>query len=78
MDHCVARYAERHCKKEASIMLIRRTEKPEEPWYTLNLDVKSLSVIENHGLKNCSPTEEVQVFVGAWLKHMKQLKGVKV
>lgn len=75
LEHCVARYAESYCKKQASIMLIRRIEAPEKPWYTLNLDEKSLRVIENRGFGNCNPTEEVQVFVEAWLEFLQKSKG---
>ncbi len=75
LDHCVARYAENHSEGRCSILLIRRTKKPERPWYTLNLDAKRLTVIENHGKGNCEPTVEVEHFVEAWLNHIRQVAG---
>lgn len=68
LHHCVASYAENHASGRTTIMLIRRTEKPEEPWYTLEFNQKTKSVIQNRGNRNCNRTKEVTEFEAAWLE----------
>ncbi len=68
LHHCVATYAERHARGELTIFFIRRKDKPDEPWYTLNFNEKTLSVTENRGLRNCERTEEVRNFENTWLE----------
>lgn len=67
LHHCVATYAERHAEGKTAIFFIRRVDKPDEPYYTLELDEKELSVRQNRGLRNCGKTDEVQAFENAWL-----------
>lgn len=68
LHHCVASYAERHARGELTIFFIRRKDKPDEPWYTLNFNEKRLSVTENRGLRNCERTDEVRNFEKIWLE----------
>lgn len=68
LHHCVASYAERHARGELTIFFIRRKDKPDEPWYTLNFNEKKLSVTENRGMCNCARTEEIQNFENTWLE----------
>lgn len=62
LDHCIGGYANRHAEGETSIFFIRRESDPETPFYTLELDVKTLKVRQNRGYKNCARTKEVQAF----------------
>lgn len=71
LHHCVASYAERHARGELTIFFIRRKDKPDEPWYTLNFNEKKLSVTENRGMCNCARTEEIQNFENTWLEWMR-------
>lgn len=68
LHHCVASYAERHARGELTIFFIRRKDKPDEPWYTLNFNEKRLSVTENRGMCNCARTDEVRNFENTWLE----------
>jgi hypothetical protein len=68
LHHCVASYAERHARGELTIFFIRRKDKPDEPWYTLNFNEKKLSVTENRGMCNCARTDEVRNFENTWLE----------
>jgi len=68
LSHCVSMYAERISAGTTSIFLIRREAEPDRPWYTLELDPKELTVLQNHGKKNCDPTKEVNAFVELWKK----------
>lgn len=67
LNHCVATYAERHASGETAILLIRHADDPEMPWYTLNLNEKDLTVIQNRGMRNCARTAEVSAFEKEWL-----------
>ena len=71
LHHCVASYAERHARGELTIFFIRRKDKPDEPWYTLNFNEKQLSVTENRGKCNCARTDEVRNFENTWLEWMR-------
>ncbi len=68
LNHCVGTYAKRHAEGECSILLIRKAEEPDKPWYTLNFNIKSGKVTENRGNRNCARTPEVAAFEAAWLK----------
>ena len=68
LHHCVASYAKRHAAGELTIFFVRRKDKPDEPWYTLNFDERTLSVTENRGLWNCERTDEVRKFENTWLE----------
>ena len=56
------------------IFFIRRADAPEKPWYTLQVELKTLKEIQNHGLRNRGATKEVQEFVNRWLAHVRALK----
>ena len=55
-------------------MLVRREDAPDAPWYTLELDMKDLKVLQNRGKCNCEETQEVKVFVALWKKTMFEKK----
>lgn len=72
LHHCVASYAEYHAKGRAAIFFIRQADKPDKPFYTLELDEKHLIVRQNRGLRNCDRTPEVTAFEAAWLDWLRQ------
>ncbi|MEG0839735.1 MAG: PcfJ domain-containing protein [Hydrogenoanaerobacterium sp.] len=51
LEHCVAGYADRVRTMRTHILLIRRVEAPNEPYYTLNISTEG-NVIQCHGYKN--------------------------
>ncbi len=67
LHHCVWTYAGRHAKGKTAIFFIRRTVEPGKPYYTLELDEKTLTVRQNRGLRNCGKTPEVQAFEDLWI-----------
>ena len=75
--HCVARYAETHAKGEDCIFFIRQEDRPDCPYFTLELDVKRLSVIQNRGRSNCARTPEVSAFEKKWLEHIREMKSTE-
>ena len=76
LHHCVGGYVERMADGKTTIMLIRRVEEPDIPYYTLEwLDGR---VQQCRTLKNASYTEDDQVlsFVNAWIENVAK-KGKK-
>jgi hypothetical protein len=66
LQHCVGTYAERVAKKETTILLIRRAETPEDPYFTV--EWRDGRLIQCRGKRNCEPPEEVKQFVETWQK----------
>lgn len=73
LNHCVATYAKQHAKGKSVIFFVRRVDDPDRPWYTLNLNTESMTVIQNRGNRNCDRTPEVEHFEKAWLEHIKTI-----
>lgn len=67
LHHCVWTYAQRHANGETAIFFIRRTVEPGKPYYTLELDEKTLTVRQNRGRMNCGKTAAVQAFEALWI-----------
>lgn len=74
LHHCVGGYGPKVAKGESCIFFIRRADAPEKPWFTLQVELATLKEIQNHGLRNCGPTKEVQEFVNRWLEHVRKLR----
>lgn len=72
LHHCVATYDRRYAGGETAILFIRRSDAPDEPYYTLELDEGHLTVRQNRGLRNCTRTEAVRDFEAAWLEWARQ------
>jgi hypothetical protein len=66
LHHCVATYAEKHAKRETVILFIRETDKPDKPFYTLELSEKRMEVLQCRGQQNCGMTDEVKRFIEQW------------
>ena len=75
LQHCVGGYGPTVAKGDSCIFFIRRAEQPDVPWFTLQVDLKKLTEIQNHGLRNIAPPEEVKEFVNRWFEHVRELKA---
>lgn len=76
LHHCVGGYARRHAGGQI-ILFIRHQRRPERSWYTLNVDVQTKKIIQNHGYKNeyvdgkrLHIPQRVQEFVAAWQREV--------
>ncbi|MCU7380482.1 PcfJ domain-containing protein [Clostridiales Family XIII bacterium ASD5510] len=67
LHHCVGSYIEKVGKGETLIFFIRRKEKPEKPYYTLEWKGK---VVQCRGMNNCAMTQEIKEFVDLFSKEM--------
>lgn len=77
LHHCVGGYADRMAEGKTAIFLIRRTDAPEEPFYTLEL--KDKKIIQCRGDHNRSylMEEDVKAFVEQWMEKIVNKKGKK-
>lgn len=68
LHHCVGGYADRMADGETAIFFVRRSDAPEEPYYTLEL--RNQSVVQCRTLHNASyeANQAVHDFVTAWLR----------
>ena len=73
LHHCVGGYANSHANGDTAIFFIRRTDAPDEPFYTLELGEKTGHVRQNRGKCNCSRTEQVQAFEDEWVAYVKEI-----
>ena len=78
LTHCVGGYAKRYANGETNILVIRKTSQPDKPFYTV--EIKNDAIWQARGLKNCSPTKDVQAFIDAFTKAKltKKTRGRKV
>lgn len=74
LSHCVARYAASVASGGTAIFLIRKKNEPDKPWFTLELDEKTLTVRQNRGRCNCARTKEIEEFEASWLEQLKMLR----
>lgn len=72
LHHCVATYDTKYATGKTAILFIRRKERPDIPFFTLELDEEHMVVRQNRGLRNCAKTDEVQAFETAWLDWAKK------
>lgn len=72
--------ADRHAKGKCTIILIRRLEEPEVPFYTMELVGPEKRIIQVRGNHNCGMTQEVEAFVESYKKYLAEVgkkKGAK-
>lgn len=74
LHHCVGGYAERHASGKLHIMFIRKADKPDVPFYTVEVDLLG-SIVQVRGLRNCKATAEVDAFMEAYKDHLAGIFG---
>lgn len=70
LRHCVGGYGEEHCEKGRPIFFIRHKDAPEHSYYTLQLDLKKMEIIQNRGYRNDRNQKkppEVEQFAKEWI-----------
>ena len=73
LHHCVYTYKSQHGSGATSILFIRKKDEPNKPFFTLELNTRTLKVVQNRGNCNCSRTEEVVIFEKHWLEFIKNV-----
>ena len=74
LHHCVGGYAERHAKGKLHIMFIRTAEKPDVPYYTMEISTEG-QIVQVRGLRNCDPTAAVKAFIEEYKQHLAAVFG---
>ena len=74
LHHCVASYVERIADGKCFILLIRRKDAPEKPFFTCEVDPESKGIRQCRTLQNRSYTTEptVEKFLKKWAEAMKR------
>ncbi len=72
LGHCVGGYAERHANGVLHILFIRSRDKPDKPFYTMELSTDG-KIMQVRGLKNADPTREVKVLISAYKEYLKTI-----
>jgi hypothetical protein len=73
LQHCVASYAKSLAEGKTTILVIRKINRPNTPYYTM--EIWNDQIIQVRGLKNCNPNEEVKKLVDSF--KAKKLKASK-
>lgn len=73
-ENCVAGYARRHADGKTIICVLRRTDAPRESWHTVELNPKTLEVIQCRGYRNTNAEPEAREFVALWADRLKSIK----
>ena len=68
LHHCVGGYVSKVAKGETNIFFIRKSDKPNEPYFTM--EWKNNTVVQCRGAHNCSMPPEVKAFVNVFEKTM--------
>lgn len=76
LNHCVGGYANRHAYMKLHIMFIRRADKPDVPFYTVEVDLLG-EIVQVRGLRNCKTTPEVDAFMEAYKDYLAEVFGKK-
>ena len=76
LHHCVGGYAQRHAFGKLHIMFIRKADKPDVPFYTVEVDLLG-EIVQVRGLRNCKTTPEVDAFMEAYKEYLVEVFGKK-
>ena len=77
LNHCVGSYAGRHARGQLNILFIRTADKPDVPFYTMELS-KTGDVVQVRGYRNSNPTDEVKMFIQEYKAYISKLFEKKV
>lgn len=81
LKHCVGGYATRHIEGRVTILFMRKAQKPNEPWLTIEMNGNTL--VQIHGFRNeglyttegrfaPDPREVYREFLDSWLGWLKK------
>ena len=71
LNTCISSYAKDHANGTKSIFFIRKAKASDKPFFTLELNEKELSIVQNRGKANCAATAAVDAFAKAWITEIK-------
>lgn len=71
LSHCVGGYAERHAKWQTTIMFLRKSEEPDKPYYTMEIDSTG-KIRQCYGYKNNRANNPKPPEIKTFEKHYEQ------
>ena len=73
LNHCVgqAGYFERHAKGKQMVFFIRKAEAPEVPYFTMEVDMQRMRILQLYGYHDCIAPSEVRKFAEQFLRNIK-------
>lgn len=74
LHHCVGGYAERHAHGKLHILFIRTAEKPDVPFYTMEVSLCG-EIVQVRGLRNAAMTDAVKAFVEEYKQYLAGIFG---
>jgi len=69
LHHCVGGYGKRHAQGTLHIMFIRRADKPNEAYYTMELGLHG-EIRQVRGLRNCEPNKKVKALIEEYRQYL--------
>jgi len=69
LHHCVGGYGKRHAQGKLHILFIRKADKPDEAYYTMELGLRG-EIRQVRGLRNCDPNKAVSALIEEYKKHI--------
>ena len=74
LHHCVGGDAERHAHGKLHILFIRTAEKPDVPFYTMEVNLYG-EIVQVRGLRNCKTTPEVDALIEEYKQYLAGIFG---
>jgi DNA-directed RNA polymerase subunit RPC12/RpoP len=74
--HCVASYVDRVAAGGTCILLLRKEEEPEKPFYTM--EIQDVSIVQCRGKYNEDQTPEVKKFLAKFKKEIEKRKELAI
>jgi len=80
LNHCVGSdtYYQNHLKGIRMVFFVRRAEAPDKPFYTLEIDMRALRIMQLYGFGDSSATAEVRKFANAFLHRLQPAESERV
>lgn len=72
--NCVAGYARWHANGNTIICVLRRADAPGKSWHTVELNPKTLDVVQCRAFRNGNAAPEAQEFIDLWTDRLKSIK----
>jgi len=78
LKHCVGgdTYYKNHLKGERMVFFIRQLEEPSKPFFTMEIDLRKLKIVQLHGFCNCSAPADVSKFANEFLRRLSPAEKV--
>lgn len=82
LKHCVGGYVNRHASGRTIILFIRHKDEPTIPYFTIEVDPESLTIMQCHGYKNERESNhkkppEIVEFEQKYTKFLEDIKNVR-